>query len=356
MTNDDERVALARERPLSHQAPSSYRRGQITTLLILILTASALLFRYEELVEWISSKQNEVRTKSANASIWGRLNPNLQRLGGKVTRASSGERISHLLDSLSSANVSLDGLLRDDYGEYADKAFDRREILGRGDVFTWPSNLSTYRLKRRMKRKVVEAQLGMGNRTTRFAWVTGGHSAAAGHGNLLNQTYTATMQVGAEIAFGAVGVDFVAKHRAMGSTASGPEISLCMEALFGDDIDILWWDYGMTDGRQHWLYSLWSERAGSHLTFPTLFAYGGGDIHNELEKRGQSGFVLKKTKKMRLKLPDSNSHSHPEDLPPAVAYYRCGNTVENEEPCKAHKWDVAPCAKVKGQTSWHNGW
>jgi hypothetical protein len=77
----------------------------------------------------------------------------------------------------------------------------------------------------------------------RFIWATGGHSAAAGHGNLYNESYTAFMERTVKDVFASVGIDFIGKNYAMGGTASAPEIALCAEAIFGSDPDAVSWDF-----------------------------------------------------------------------------------------------------------------
>eukprot|EP00957_Ditylum_brightwellii_P009586 722830-Ditylum_brightwellii.AAC.1 len=115
-----------------------------------------------------------------------------------------------------------------------------------------------------MQLKVIEAQLRyMGkmsneendktvdemNANVTFRWFTAGHSTAAGHGNIFEQNSYVKLGEIAKLAFESVGIDFIAESRAMGGYSSGPEIALCMEAIFGSDIDAISWDYGMTDGR-----------------------------------------------------------------------------------------------------------
>lgn len=70
---------------------------------------------------------------------------------------------------------------------------------------------------------------------SRFVWSTGGHSAAAGHGNLHNQSYTAFMESAAKPVFEAIGIQFEARNYAMGGMASAPLLALCNEAIYGTD-------------------------------------------------------------------------------------------------------------------------
>jgi len=73
--------------------------------------------------------------------------------------------------------------------------------------------------------------------------MTAGDATAAGHGNLYSQSYTAILQDTVEKAFNALGIEFIAKNYGMGQYASGPELGLCMNEVFGDDIDVLVWDF-----------------------------------------------------------------------------------------------------------------
>lgn len=77
----------------------------------------------------------------------------------------------------------------------------------------------------------------------KFIWATGGHSAAAGHGNLYNESYTAFMERTAKDVFASVGIDFIGKNYAMGGTSSAPEVALCAEAIYGSDPDAVSWDF-----------------------------------------------------------------------------------------------------------------
>jgi hypothetical protein len=80
---------------------------------------------------------------------------------------------------------------------------------------------------------------------SKYVWVTGGHSAAAGHGNLYNESYTAFMERDLKDIFGSIGIDFEGRNYAMGGTASAAEMAMCWEEIFGADADFFSWDYGM---------------------------------------------------------------------------------------------------------------
>jgi uncharacterized membrane-anchored protein len=63
-------------------------------------------------------------------------------------------------------------------------------------------------------------------------------------GNFLDETYTAVMERTVKSIFRAVGIDFVARNYAMSAARSAPEAAWCIEEIFGNDLDVLLWDYG----------------------------------------------------------------------------------------------------------------
>ena len=70
---------------------------------------------------------------------------------------------------------------------------------------------------------------------SRFVWVTSGHSAAASHGNLHNESYTAFLEHVAKPVFEAIGIAFEGRNYAMGGMKSAPLLALCNEAIYGTD-------------------------------------------------------------------------------------------------------------------------
>mmetsp|Transcript_12990 Transcript_12990/g.28082 ORF Transcript_12990/g.28082 Transcript_12990/m.28082 type:complete len:699 (-) Transcript_12990:27-2123(-) len=381
---------------LSGQDPSHSRKQAFFIVAILSVSAGILLHKYEEVAEFLSGHEADVETKpdepaQSSSRGYGFLGglfggddnsydddgtsiddddvvPSgggvrgfLSNLGGgpKSSSQNSGKSATEMLQDIVAARKEFDDYLRADYGDFVSTVFNKTSIT---TAFTRPSSLSDTRLKRRMKIKMIEGQLGIKGRgrggQPTFTWVTGGHSAGAGHGNLLNQSYTVAIDRAAKIVFGAAGIDFRANARAMGGTTSAPEIALCGEAIFGQDVDVLWWDYGMTDGRDNSKYFLWANRAGSHPTFPTLMAYNDrkGEIHVQLEQAGQAAYQLSRIAALRSQFPDSDTHPDADSLPRAVAWYMCSGHHENDMPCLAHKWATDPCVKPRFQTSWHNGW
>jgi len=148
--------------------------------------------------------------------------------------------------------------------------------------------------------------------------------------------------------------------------SSNPELALCMESVYGKDIDVLSWDFGMTDGsRAHQIagITLWGYRAKLMSTQPVLFGFTGNnrnrDKHfQDLEKIGMGSVTVNNLDGIRTKLPDSARVNDTQSIPLALRYYICdGHAEPNKEPCSSHKWDTRRfCPKVKGQVGWHPGW
>jgi hypothetical protein len=77
-------------------------------------------------------------------------------------------------------------------------------------------------------------------------WVTSGNSIAAGHGNLLHESYTAVLERAVAPLFEALSLRFVGRNYGVSAAMSGANTALCMEAKLGTDVDLLLWDYSHT--------------------------------------------------------------------------------------------------------------
>lgn len=240
------------------------------------------------------------------------------------------------------------------YGNFTDTFFAKSVV---DEIVSSTSLLSKEMLKTRLQIKFIQSQLGE-KKPSSFTWVTSGHSSAAGHGNLFNQTYTAVLEQTMQKVFQLVNIDFKAKNYAMGGTSSGPELALCMDAVFGLDMDMLVWDFGMTDGNRNWLWELWIQRAGVHRTRPILIEPANRrheEINRRMENDGMGIFTFDKNKFWKF-IPDSQNNPNLNSLPPNIKYYRCQKEIENEELCMKHKYDTPQCPNAKFRASWHWGW
>jgi len=359
---------------LSSYSGKQYRRGQIFFLLLLFACSFVLISRYEEIGEWFSAHEEDVETKeydpegarkrsnwgmpdlklpSAVSSVTDRIKGDVGAVGGINTE---GRRsLPEIIDSLSKARMRIDEMIKSDYGEYS-FIFSRDQTMKKTGI-SWPSGISLTRLKRRMKRKIIESQLrGDGEESVEFTWATAGHSAAAAHGDLLEQSYDTQMQLAADVAFDAVDVTFKVKHYGMGSAAS-LELGFCQDEVYGLDMDVLLWDFGMTDGRNLWYYHLWVDQAGLHPTFPILFAHDERrqGIHEGCEKRGQGAFSILGRGLPRSLFPNSETFPNVSSLPRAVKNFMCSGQAEQSGICKEEKFDTKEC-DCRGKVSWHPGW
>jgi hypothetical protein len=116
-------------------------------------------------------------------------------------------------------------------------------------------------LRRKLTIKLLRALQGSDTsadgRGVPVVWVTSGNSVAAGHGNLLNESYTAVLERAVAPLFAALGMSFVGRNYGVSAASSGPNIALCMEAKFGTDVDLLLWDFRLTGALLPMLLFLW---------------------------------------------------------------------------------------------------
>lgn len=107
-----------------------------------------------------------------------------------------------------------------------------------GAVNGWIPPASFEGLKRRILHAVVAQD--------RFTFAMGGHSAAAGHGNYFQQSYT--LQVGRilEPIFARLGVKASARNFGFGGLGT-LQSALAIRDMYGNDVDALLWDSGMTE-------------------------------------------------------------------------------------------------------------
>ena len=74
-----------------------------------------------------------------------------------------------------------------------------------------------------------------------------GHSAAAGHGNMFNESFPFAFQRLLGPALAAAGVELRVGNFALGGTHSRPHPTFCAREVWGDDVDYVNWDYDMTE-------------------------------------------------------------------------------------------------------------
>ncbi len=265
--------------------------------------------------------------------------------------------------------------LRMDYGDYFEPIF-----VGPGKSFSPMSKQSEERLKRKLMIKVLQMQIKVEQAcdcekakqpdTTygKYVWATGGHSAAAGHGNLFNESYTAHLTRDARIVFEAIGLEFEGRNYGMGGTRSGPEISMCWQQIFGLDVDFVSWDYALTDLKDTNKILHFGYRGGISQGRPALLAMRiGGRRHDgwqkmlqTLDEIGMSVFVgtdeSYDLRKDGLPNSDGLTRAEIDALPYYVRNLKCGDVLEKGDPfCGEEKYTKGACSLRPRQVSWHPG-
>jgi hypothetical protein len=289
---------------------------------------------------------------------------------GELAGVTSEPSLDQLLGQLTKARFRLEARFLSEYGEYYGRLFDPIQLE---NIFS-TSKASKDRLKRRLMIKVLTKMLRP-SQNVKFVWSTGGDSVAAGHGNMFNQSYTAMLEDTVSDAFAALGLEFVARNYGMSMYTSAPELALCMEAVYGNDVDVLVWDFGLADlGHDHRAL-LWGQRAMIHPNKPILVfvdsrASERSEIISKFEKEGMASILYDKVAVdvLRARLPLNT-----DTAPPALQYLICDGAVEGSLPCDdplrnfmceqretaqqclSHKYNTLPGCD-NSQKTIHPGW
>eukprot|EP01083_Nonionella_stella_P288189 980787_1 len=206
--------------PTQRSIRSIAQRWRAVQILVLLSACAALSLFKEDILNIIVREDQGQNIKIVDA---------IDAVGGTTLNLTAKPAASASSSSSSSRLISLDDLRslaaegkRDfqtlqevDYGEYAETVFEKEAVLG---YFRSPTAISRERLKRSLKIKILQSQVqwrkddgsadesgsGSGSedsididdeiveeidKPTTFVWAVGGHSAAAGHGNLFKQAY-----------------------------------------------------------------------------------------------------------------------------------------------------------------------
>ncbi|CAJ1962131.1 unnamed protein product [Cylindrotheca closterium] len=215
----------------------------------------------------------------------------------------------------------------------------------------------------------------------KYVFANGGHSQAAGHGNMFNETYTAYFTKDVKDVFGAIGIKFEGRNYGMGAMSASPYISICSKEIFGIDVDLLSWNFGMTD-KWHDTSSFYMYRGALTPGRPALLYIEGNGQANHggrgLEEEGLAVFkadmhsVPTVTRSANNKIPDSApggirlSDEELEKLPPYLQALKCNGNLAGKPFCNGRKWSCTmediengkqcACPKVGKRSSWHMGY
>lgn len=215
------------------------RKSKVIQQRLMILGVMFIIF-----LLWLSAKRagdDSFTVPASSVAAAGRSKPR---------KKFNLKSIDKMIEAVASEEKSLAEQLQKDYGEVTyTKMFQHNgkgepEPVGRSVLRSASvEGRGWSRVKRKVTMKVLQA---LQSRTPQsFVWATGGESLAAGHGNLFNQSYTAIMEAALQNVFGAAGLQFEGRNYAMGGIPSAPEPALCIEAIYGLDIDVLSWHFGL---------------------------------------------------------------------------------------------------------------
>ena len=307
-----------------------------------------------------------------------RMDTLIARAGTTTTTTRAGVETTplELLGAVRKTRQFLLQQLKADYGEYASSFLDKNNLASIFQI----SEGSRNKFHRKILEKIVTKQLRPTEKVS-ITWVSTGDAAAAGYGSLPSDSYTSVMEDTVSQAFNSLGLNFVAVNYGIEGLGSGLEAALCMETLFGDDIDFLSWDFATSDRDQDYRAALWGVRAAAHQSHPLVVMLGDKESPqwtqlSRMEDRvGISLMDLAALPFFRQQyLPDSNRFTHPEQLPPALQYYQCNGAVEGTfqcsnktthfvcmaemaNSCQAHKfYSEMTCEYQQHHSPWIHGW
>jgi hypothetical protein len=362
--DDDNRSVLSMRSFKEHKPISPWKKlcGAQSILMVLIAFSIGFFMGCDQSYTKFNSKMEK--------------KPIINDLYNGVVRYSSTATPLELLGLTRKTSYRLKEKLSNEYGDYASIFMDKSKI----DLVFQMSNASKSRYHRRIIQKILKKQLNPSD-VVPFTWVTAGDVRAAGFGNDPGNSYTSMMDDTAREAFAAVGLNLVAKNQGIYNFPSGPALSLCINKVYGSDIDILSWDFALADGDFHYRSALFGMRATLHPTKPLLMMIDSGNDQRWKKffwGEGKVGVALLDTQGLArlvsLSFPDSLKVTNPEQLPPALRYLQCNGSIEGHFHCQSgaahhvcnddigalcreNKFLIKDsCDMVKYQSDWNSGW
>ena len=306
------------------------------------------------------------------------------------TAVTVAQQIADLQSQFTNAKATLLSKLRRDYGTEALQAMfffdpnhntttsitnnkDTPPATSLGRYLFRSGNSNSTRSWGRARRKLVAklCRVLLLDQPVSFVWATGGPSTAAGHGNFWAESYTAVLERAVQDVFTSVGLQFTARNCGMSNVPSAIEIALCAPQIFGTDVDLVVYDYALTDGsRQTWMQKLFQHRVGlfcpnrpiqlalhcAGKTFQTK-----AQTVQELEELGLSALIEDEDlhRAVMAAVPDSFGKSEAElnAMPLLIRNFRCRDQMERGDPyCARDKFNTTDCPDRQYRTSWHPGW
>mmetsp|Transcript_7682 Transcript_7682/g.21375 ORF Transcript_7682/g.21375 Transcript_7682/m.21375 type:complete len:812 (+) Transcript_7682:46-2481(+) len=166
-----------------------------------------------------------------------------------------------------------------------------------------------------------------------FVVVLGGDAAAAGHGNHFRQSYLMEFHRILAPVLARMGVKLVTRNLSVGHGLGTVQSSLGFSSLYGQDIDVLIWDCGMTESSDpkyadlFFRQGLMSQKRTGKVPFLMLGGNSNSDglfqllrwLHNEADINvGQLGTAT-------FSLPQTESVDQAQSLPKALQFVNCAS-------------------------------
>lgn len=241
-----------------------------------------------------------------------------------------------------------------------------KTISGKGSIgrhaFVQTNNaqISWERFRRKIMKRILQYQVS--GKPTPFVWATAGDQVAAGRGNFFDQQYTIVLQKAVESVMAAAGIELKTRPYGMGSLKSAPEIAACCKAIFGEDVDLISWDFSEADARQIWRLEFFAHRIMRMDHHPALLVLQTEEDRRPLvEHLTELGMAVLRMDRPYvvdhlLRFPDSEL-SDTTKMTDYVRYFRCGQFIEGKPECSKYKFlHNGTCDDRPFQTRWHPGW
>jgi len=276
--------------------------------------------------------------------------------------------VAHTLENAIKAVTNAKGQLKNKYGEdLANELFKLDNQIaynGRLRDKKLPSatpvfldNNSRQLLIKRLLSKLAAPKDD--NEMKTFTIAFGGHSSAAAHGNYYNQSYAHAFERMLGPAMKAAGIKLVIRNHAMGGTGCIPS-AYCSGNVYGEDLDAISWDFGMTDGRnidhaelyfrqailQHHQTKIKNNNGNDNIDdvygLPPLLllAHNTDNAREELlHHYSTNGFEvagIRMNQAINI-VPKTTSIEHANHLPDALKYLECADTISWDD-CKAQRY------------------
>jgi hypothetical protein len=161
---------------------------------------------------------------------------------------------------------------------------------------------------------------------------------SAGHGNLFKQSYMMQFHKVLEPVFSLLGVELRSHNFAQGGLGT-LQHSLGFSSIYGDNIDFMIWDSGMTEGRDPIVLDLfWRQAILSGDRVP--FLMGAGSVGHLLYFNQNVDADFGNYGDAIVGLPTCIDEIHCDKFPWATRYIKCGE--ESLQMCGNHKF-LANC-------------